>query len=71
MLAAVAAREPARVVVTLAALDRVAPALALLRERGYRADGVQLSAARLADLPGGSVRLAATNPVVVLTGEHP
>ncbi|GAA2703681.1 bifunctional cobalt-precorrin-7 (C(5))-methyltransferase/cobalt-precorrin-6B (C(15))-methyltransferase [Micromonospora olivasterospora] len=71
VLAAVAAREPARVVVTLAALDRVAPALALLRERGYRADGVQLSAARLADLPGGSVRLAATNPVVVLTGEHP
>ncbi|MFG1953549.1 precorrin-6y C5,15-methyltransferase (decarboxylating) subunit CbiE [Micromonospora sp. NPDC048830] len=71
VLAAVAAREPVRIVVTLAALDRVAPALALLREHGYRAEGVQLSAARLADLPGGSVRLAATNPVVVLTGELP
>lgn len=63
------AGPPARVVVALAALDRVAPALALLRTSGYRTDGVQLSAARLADLPGGSVRLAATNPVVVLSGE--
>ncbi|MCX4472037.1 precorrin-6y C5,15-methyltransferase (decarboxylating) subunit CbiE [Micromonospora sp. NBC_01655] len=71
VLAAVAARRPARVVATLAALDRVAPALGLLREHGYRAEGVQLSAARLADLPGGSVRLAATNPVLVLTGDRP
>ncbi|MFF3855414.1 precorrin-6y C5,15-methyltransferase (decarboxylating) subunit CbiE [Micromonospora sp. NPDC002575] len=70
-LAAVAARRPARVVTTLAALDRVAPALALLRGHGYRAEGVQLSAARLADLPGGSVRLAAANPVFVLTADHP
>nr|WP_196255641.1 precorrin-6y C5,15-methyltransferase (decarboxylating) subunit CbiE [Micromonospora sp. WMMC415] len=71
VLAAVAARRPARVVVALAALDRVAPARNLLRDAGYAVEGVQLSAARLADLPGGSVRLAATNPVVVLTGERP
>ncbi|SCG45461.1 precorrin-6Y C5,15-methyltransferase (decarboxylating) [Micromonospora halophytica] len=71
VLAAVAARRPGRVVVTLAALDRVAPAVHLLRDAGYTVDGSQLSAARLADLPGGSVRLAATNPVVVLTGESP
>ncbi|WP_433689281.1 precorrin-6y C5,15-methyltransferase (decarboxylating) subunit CbiE [Micromonospora carbonacea] len=70
-LAAVAARRPARVVAALAALDRVAPALDLLRGHGYRVEGVQLSAARLADLPGGSVRLAATNPVFVLTADHP
>ncbi|MEV4482586.1 precorrin-6y C5,15-methyltransferase (decarboxylating) subunit CbiE [Micromonospora coxensis] len=70
VLAAVAARRPARVVLTLAALDRVAPAVHLLRDAGYTVDGSQLSAARLADLPGGSVRLAATNPVVVLTGER-
>ncbi|MFE9185904.1 precorrin-6y C5,15-methyltransferase (decarboxylating) subunit CbiE [Micromonospora haikouensis] len=70
-LAAVAARRPARVVAALAALDRVAPALDLLRGHGYRAEGVQLSAARLADLPGGSVRLAATNPVFVLTADRP
>ncbi|MEV1132185.1 precorrin-6y C5,15-methyltransferase (decarboxylating) subunit CbiE [Agromyces sp. NPDC049794] len=71
VLAAVAARRPGRVVATLAALDRVAPAVGLLRAAGYAVDGVQLSAARLADLPGGSIRLAATNPVVVLTGELP
>ncbi len=69
VLAAVAARRPARVLVALAALDRVAPARDVLRAVGYTVDGVQLSAARLADLPGGSIRLAATNPVVVLTGE--
>ncbi|WP_200207389.1 precorrin-6y C5,15-methyltransferase (decarboxylating) subunit CbiE [Micromonospora coerulea] len=71
VLAAVATRRPERVVVTLAALDRVAPAVRLLREAGYAVEGSQLSAARLADLPGGSIRLAATNPVVVLTGQRP
>ncbi|MEV4727675.1 precorrin-6y C5,15-methyltransferase (decarboxylating) subunit CbiE [Micromonospora humida] len=71
VLSAVADRRPDRVVVTLAALDRVAPAVHLLRAAGYTVTGSQLAAARLADLPGGSVRLAATNPVVVLTGERP
>ncbi|MDG4810306.1 precorrin-6y C5,15-methyltransferase (decarboxylating) subunit CbiE [Micromonospora sp. WMMD1120] len=70
VLAAVLARRPERVVLTLAALDRVAPAVGLLRAAGYTVEGSQLSAARLADLPGGSIRLAATNPVVVLTGER-
>ncbi|MGS2614961.1 precorrin-6y C5,15-methyltransferase (decarboxylating) subunit CbiE [Micromonospora sp. LZ34] len=71
VLAAVAHCRPDRVVVTLAAVDRVAPAVGLLRAAGYAVDGVQLGAARLADLPGGSIRLSATNPVVVLTGERP
>ncbi|MFE7869154.1 precorrin-6y C5,15-methyltransferase (decarboxylating) subunit CbiE [Micromonospora humida] len=71
VLSAVADRRPDRVVATLAALDRVAPAVHLLRAAGYTVTGSQLAAARLADLPGGSVRLAATNPVVVLTGERP
>ncbi|MEU5964653.1 precorrin-6y C5,15-methyltransferase (decarboxylating) subunit CbiE [Micromonospora parva] len=70
VLTAVLARRPERVVLTLAALDRVAPAVGLLRAAGYAVEGSQLSAARLADLPGGSIRLAATNPVVVLTGER-
>ncbi|MGC4846930.1 precorrin-6y C5,15-methyltransferase (decarboxylating) subunit CbiE [Micromonospora sp. DT15] len=70
VLTAVAARQPERVVLTLAALDRVAPSVGLLRAAGYTVEGSQLSAARLADLPGGSIRLAATNPVVVLTGER-
>jgi precorrin-6Y C5,15-methyltransferase (decarboxylating) len=71
VLAAVADRRPPRVVVALAALDRVAPAVRLLRAAGYAVDGSQLAAARLADLPGGSLRLAAANPVVLLTGEQP
>ncbi|MGV9213585.1 precorrin-6y C5,15-methyltransferase (decarboxylating) subunit CbiE [Micromonospora sp. RB23] len=71
VLAAVVARRPERIVLTLAALDRVAPAVDLLRAAGYTVEGSQLAAARLADLPGGSIRLAATNPVVVLTGERP
>ncbi|MGW3890630.1 precorrin-6y C5,15-methyltransferase (decarboxylating) subunit CbiE [Micromonospora chokoriensis] len=70
VLTAVVARRPERVVLTVAALDRVAPAVGLLRAAGYTVEGSQLSAARLADLPGGSIRLAATNPVVVLTGER-
>ncbi|MEH0934747.1 precorrin-6y C5,15-methyltransferase (decarboxylating) subunit CbiE [Micromonospora psammae] len=71
VLAAVAARRPARVVVALAALDRVGPSVHLLRAAGYAVEGSQLAAARLADLPGGSIRLAATNPVVLLTGDRP
>ena len=57
------------VVAAFAALDRAVAARELLRAAGYQVEGVQLSAARLSDLPGGSVRLAATNPVLILTGE--
>jgi precorrin-6Y C5,15-methyltransferase (decarboxylating) len=32
--------------------------------------GLQLQASRLASLPGGSLRLAAANPVFVLSGER-
>jgi precorrin-6Y C5,15-methyltransferase (decarboxylating) len=73
VVAAVAGPEaggrPERMVVALAALDRVAPVVNLLRDLGYSVDGVQLAASRLADLPGGSIRLQATNPVIVLTGD--
>jgi precorrin-6Y C5,15-methyltransferase (decarboxylating) len=55
-----------RIVVALAALDRLAPTRAALR--GYRVEGVQLAASRLAELPDGSVRLAATNPILLLWG---
>ena len=65
---AVAGHQPPVVVVALAALDRVAPVRQCLLDAGYQVEGVQLAASRLTDLPGGSVRLAATNPVVVLTG---
>lgn len=56
-----------RVVVALAALDRLAPTRHALRD--YRVEGVQLAASRLADLPDGTVRLAATNPIILLWGE--
>ncbi|KAA2258562.1 precorrin-6y C5,15-methyltransferase (decarboxylating) subunit CbiE [Solihabitans fulvus] len=58
----------ARVVVALAAVDRVPHARDALREAGYRVDGCQLSSARFAELPGGATRLAAINPVTLLWG---
>ncbi|MDI5966621.1 precorrin-6y C5,15-methyltransferase (decarboxylating) subunit CbiE [Streptomyces sp. SL13] len=70
VVAAVADRAVPTVVAAFAALDHAVTARRLLTERGYHVEGVQLSAARLADLPGGSTRLAATNPVLVLTGEQ-
>ncbi|MGH3769956.1 MAG: precorrin-6y C5,15-methyltransferase (decarboxylating) subunit CbiE [Pseudonocardiaceae bacterium] len=65
-----AARASPRVVVALAALDRLAPCRAALREAGHQVDGVQLAASRFAELPDGSVRLAATNPVLLLWGRR-
>ncbi|MGH3901007.1 MAG: precorrin-6y C5,15-methyltransferase (decarboxylating) subunit CbiE [Pseudonocardiaceae bacterium] len=65
-----AAQASSRVVVALAALDRVAPCLLALREAGHQVDGVQLTASRFAELPGGSVRLSATNPVLLLWGRQ-
>ncbi|HLU59125.1 MAG TPA: precorrin-6y C5,15-methyltransferase (decarboxylating) subunit CbiE [Pseudonocardia sp.] len=68
VVAAAAAAGPERVVVALAALDRVAPTRAALRAAGLAVDGVQVAASRFADLPDGSVRLAATNPITVIWG---
>jgi precorrin-6Y C5,15-methyltransferase (decarboxylating) len=70
VVAAAAAAGPERVVVALAALDRIAPTRAALQAAGLAVDGVQLAASRFADLPGGSVRLAATNPITILWGER-
>ncbi|MBV8932020.1 MAG: precorrin-6y C5,15-methyltransferase (decarboxylating) subunit CbiE [Kutzneria sp.] len=57
-----------RIVVALAAVDRVAPARNTLREAGYQVQGVQLSASRLEDLPDGASRLSSINPVTLLWG---
>ena len=59
-----------RVVVALAALDRVAPCRAVLTEAGHTVAGLQVAASRLTDLPDGGVRLAATNPVLLLWGQR-
>jgi precorrin-6Y C5,15-methyltransferase (decarboxylating) len=69
VVAAAAATGAARVVVALAALDRIAPARAALAAAGRRVGGAQLAASRLAELPDGAVRLAATNPITVVWGE--
>ncbi len=68
--AAVQAGKPPRVVVTLASVDRVRPVADLLTALGYTAEGTQLQASRLSPLPGGSLRLAATNPVFVLWADR-
>jgi precorrin-6B C5,15-methyltransferase / cobalt-precorrin-6B C5,C15-methyltransferase len=68
--AAVQAGAPARVVVALASVDRVRPASDLLTGLGYTTEGTQLQASRLAPLPGGSLRLAALNPVFVLWADR-
>ncbi len=67
-LEAVVARRPPTVVATFAAVDRIGAARWMLAAAGYDVDGVQLAASRLAELPGGSLQLAAQNPVFVLTG---
>jgi len=69
VLAAAAAAHPARVVVALASVDRVRTVRDLLAGLGYAVDGTALQASRLAGLPGGSIRMAAANPVFVLWGE--
>lgn len=71
VVAAVAEAEPQRIVVALAALDRIAPTRAALHAAGYGVEGVQLAASRLAELPDGAVRLAATNPITILWGTRP
>jgi precorrin-6Y C5,15-methyltransferase (decarboxylating) len=68
VLDACAARRPARLVAAYAAVERVGPALAALDGAGYATEGMQLQANRLTPLPDGSHRLAATNPVYVLSG---
>ncbi len=68
---AVKAGQPSRVVVTLASVDRVRGVCELLTGFGYEAGGTQLQASRLAGLPGGSLRLAAANPVFVIWADQP
>jgi precorrin-6B C5,15-methyltransferase / cobalt-precorrin-6B C5,C15-methyltransferase len=67
---AAAKRGSRSIVVALAALERVGPVSRTLRDAGYATGGVQLSAARLATLPGDLTRLAATNPIVLVWGER-
>jgi precorrin-6B C5,15-methyltransferase / cobalt-precorrin-6B C5,C15-methyltransferase len=67
-LEALLSRRPPTVVATFSAVDRIGSARWMLTSAGYDVDGVQLSASRLAETPAGTLRLAAHNPVFVLTG---
>lgn len=67
-LEGVLARRPVRVVTSFAAVDRLGPARWLLSAAGYEVDGVQLAASRLTEQPDGSIRLAAQDPVFLLSG---
>ncbi|MCW2778378.1 MAG: precorrin-6y C5,15-methyltransferase (decarboxylating), CbiE subunit [Frankiales bacterium] len=68
VVAAVAARRPRRLVVALAALERVQPTLEAMA--AYETEAVLLQAQRLVPL-AGSHRLAPTNPVFVVSGVLP
>jgi len=70
LAAAIRLASPRKVVVTLAAVQRVGETAALLTASGYQAEGVQLQASRLTPLPAGQYRLAAQNPVFVLWGRR-
>ena len=70
LAAAIQHAGPKKVVVTLAAVQRVGETAALLTASGYQAEGVQLQASRLTPLPAGQHRLAARNPVFVLWGHR-
>jgi precorrin-6B C5,15-methyltransferase / cobalt-precorrin-6B C5,C15-methyltransferase len=69
VVAEAAARRPARIVVALAAVERVGAASTALSGAGYAVAGTLLQAARLSPLPGGVHRLGAVNPVFVLWAE--
>ncbi|WP_017974080.1 precorrin-6y C5,15-methyltransferase (decarboxylating) subunit CbiE [Actinopolyspora halophila] len=55
-----------RLVLASNELDRVGASRDVLRNAGYRVDGVQLAANRMSELEDGSARLAARDPVVLL-----
>ena len=71
IVTACARRARRTVVVALAALDRVPAVREALTGAGLDCDGVLLQSSRLAPLPGGVTRLAATNPVFLLWGTRP
>ncbi|MFF1629646.1 precorrin-6y C5,15-methyltransferase (decarboxylating) subunit CbiE [Streptomyces sp. NPDC058272] len=71
IVTACARRARRAVVVAMAALDRVPAARDALTGAGFDCDGVLLQSSRLAPLPGGVTRLAATNPVFLLWGVRP
>ena len=56
-------------VVTLAAIHRVAETANILTDLGYLPEGVQLQSNRLIPLPTGPLRLTPENPIFILWAE--
>jgi precorrin-6B C5,15-methyltransferase / cobalt-precorrin-6B C5,C15-methyltransferase len=70
VLGEAAARARRAVVLTLAVVERIGPALELLAAHGLDVTATTIQASRLRPLPGGH-RLAAENPVTVIVGRRP
>lgn len=68
VLTACAYAGASRIVVALAALDRVTSTRDALSSAGYEVEGVQLSVNRLAEAADGAARLEAADPVVLISG---
>lgn len=69
VLTAVVPRTRRAVVVALAGLDRVTPALGQLRTAGYSAEAMLVSAAQVVPI-GDSQRLVGDNPVFLVVGQR-
>lgn len=69
VLAAVAPRARRAVVLALAGLDRVTPAVGQLRAAGYAAEATLVSAAQVVPI-GDSQRLSGENPVFLVVGQR-
>ena len=61
-------RDHGRIVVNLAAMERVALTQACLESLGFEVEITMISASRGKPLPDGTMRLAAENPVFIVTG---
>jgi precorrin-6B C5,15-methyltransferase / cobalt-precorrin-6B C5,C15-methyltransferase len=70
LAAAIRQARPERVVVALAAVQRVGETADLLAALGYPPEGTQLQSSRLTPLPNAHHRLAAANPVFLLWGQR-
>ncbi|MEU8245832.1 precorrin-6y C5,15-methyltransferase (decarboxylating) subunit CbiE [Nonomuraea sp. NPDC048916] len=66
VIVACAARGPRTLVCALKSLEQLPTVLDRLREHGYRAEGTQILASKLAIQPDGSHSLAASDPVFVV-----
>lgn len=67
-LEAVLTAQVDRVVLALAAIDRVIPIIERLEGLGYQVQATQLMANRLSPLPNGQRRFKAMNPVTIIQG---